>query len=100
MCRRLAESSPAFPPGTAVEYHAITFGWLVGEPACRVTGLDFPSLLRREICEPLGLSDLFIGNDQAWTLPIALLEEEGGPVDVPDPEVPRAIPFGSCPWRK
>ena len=100
MCRRLAESSPAFLPGTAVEYHAITYGWLVGEPACRVTGLDFPALLRREVLEPLGLSELFIGNDQPWTLPIALLEEEGGPVDVPDPDAPRAIPVWLLPLAK
>lgn len=97
MCRRLADSSPAFPPGTAVEYHAITFGWLVGEPACRVTGSDFPSLMRQEILEPLGLSELFIGNDQPWALPIARLEEEGGPVDVPDPDAPRPIPVWLLP---
>ncbi|GAT33452.1 CubicO group peptidase, beta-lactamase class C family [Terrimicrobium sacchariphilum] len=97
MCRKLAESSPIFPPGTAVEYHAITYGWLVGEPACRVTGCDFPALLRREILEPLGLSELFIGNDQPWTLPISLLEEEGGSVDVPDPETPRSIPVWLLP---
>lgn len=100
MCRRLAESSPAFLPGTAVEYHAITFGWLVGEPACRVTGMDFPTLLQREICEPLGLSELFIGHARPWTLPIALLEEEGGPVDVPDPDAPRSIPIWLLPLAK
>lgn len=97
MCRRLAESSPAFLPGTAVEYHAITYGWLVGEPACRVTGLDFPALLQREILEPLGISDLFIGNDRPWTGPIALLEEEGGPVEVSDPDAPRSIPVWLLP---
>lgn len=97
MCRRLAEASPAFLPGTAVEYHAITYGWLVGEPACRVSGLDFPALLWREILEPLGLSELFIGNDQPWRLPIAVLEEEGGTVDVPDPETPRSIPVWLLP---
>ena len=56
----LAASSPAWEPGTAHGYHAVTYGWLVGEVVRRVAGTDLGSFVRDELAGPLGL-DLWIG---------------------------------------
>ena len=58
---RLAETEPDFQPGTANAYHAITFGWLVGELIHRVSGMTFPEFVQRRIVEPLALDGLYIG---------------------------------------
>lgn len=58
---RLAEAEPDFHPGTANGYHAVTFGWLVGELVHRVSGQSFPELIQDRIVKPLGLDGLRIG---------------------------------------
>jgi len=58
---RLAEQPPAFEPGTANAYCALTFGYLVGEVMRRITGLSVPDVIRTEISEPLGLDGCFVG---------------------------------------
>lgn len=57
----LADAAPIHAPGAAHGYHALTYGWLVGELAQRVGGASFGELLRKEIAEPLGLDGLFVG---------------------------------------
>jgi CubicO group peptidase (beta-lactamase class C family) len=59
--RRLAETEPDFHPGTANGYHAVTFGWLVGELVHRVSGQSFSELIQDRIVQPLGLDGLRIG---------------------------------------
>jgi CubicO group peptidase (beta-lactamase class C family) len=61
MTATLAAAAPIHAPGTAHGYHALTYGWLVGEVAQRVTGRSFGELIRSEIAEPLGLDGLFVG---------------------------------------
>ena len=56
----LEEQRPLWPPGTAHGYHALTFGWLVGEVVRRVSGRSLGRFFRDEIAEPLGL-DFWIG---------------------------------------
>ena len=60
ICDALADSPPLWEPGTGYGYHAVTYGWLVGEVVRRVAGVDFGEFVRREISEPLGL-DLWVG---------------------------------------
>ena len=60
MVSALAEEAPWWEPGTAHGYHALTFGFLVGEVLRRVSGQRVGELLRRELTGPLGL-DFFIG---------------------------------------
>ena len=60
ICDALADSPPLWEPGTGYGYHAVTYGWLVGEVVRRVAGIDFGEFVRREISEPLGL-DLWVG---------------------------------------
>ncbi len=60
MCAALAAETPWWTPGTAHGYHAVTFGWLVGEVVRRVTGKSLGTYFRDEIAQPLGL-DFHIG---------------------------------------
>ena len=57
---KLARSTPVWEPGTAHGYHAVTYGFLVGEVLRRVTGKSVGRLFRDELAGPLGL-DAWIG---------------------------------------
>ena len=56
----LAEQAPFWEPGTAHGYHAVTYGWLVGEVVRRVTGRTIGTYFAEEIARPLGL-EFWIG---------------------------------------
>ncbi len=56
----LAESTPLWEPGTQHGYHAVTYGWLIGEVVRRVSGMSLGEYFRREVADPLGL-DFWIG---------------------------------------
>ena len=60
ICAALAGEEPWWEPGTAHGYHAVTFGWLVGEVVRRVDGRSLGTYFRDEIARPLGL-DFHIG---------------------------------------
>jgi CubicO group peptidase (beta-lactamase class C family) len=60
--RELARQEPWWTPGTKHGYHAITFGWLVGEVVRRVSGKSLGTYFRDEIAKPLGI-DAYIGFD-------------------------------------
>jgi CubicO group peptidase (beta-lactamase class C family) len=59
----LAESAPVWPPGTQHGYHAVTYGWLVGEVVRRISGKSLGAFFATEIAEPLGL-DFWIGTPE------------------------------------
>lgn len=61
MCSRLSKMAPAYPPGTRQQYHPRTYGWLIGEVACRATGKDFAALYREEVGSPAGMDRFFYG---------------------------------------
>lgn len=60
MVHALEAQPPWWEPGTDHGYHAITFGWLVGEVIRRVTSMTPGAFLRTEVAGPLGL-ELHIG---------------------------------------
>ncbi|MFG2139711.1 serine hydrolase domain-containing protein [Streptomyces sp. NPDC048650] len=60
VCAALAAAPPWWEPGTAQGYHAVTFGYLVGEVVRRISGQSLGAFLRSEIAEPLG-ARVFIG---------------------------------------
>jgi CubicO group peptidase (beta-lactamase class C family) len=65
---------PLWEPGTDTGYHALTFGWLVGEVVRRIDGRSVGTFLRDEIARPLGLDDLHIGAPQEAEPRIARLK--------------------------
>jgi CubicO group peptidase (beta-lactamase class C family) len=56
----LEVQKPYWEPGTAHGYHALTYGYLVGEVVRRVDGRTIGTFFREELAEPLGL-DFWIG---------------------------------------
>lgn len=64
MVAALEEQEPWWEPGTVHGYHAMTFGWLVGELIRRISGQSPGAYLREEIATPLGL-DCHIGLNPA-----------------------------------
>lgn len=53
--RALEAQKPLWDPGTAHVYHAITFGFLVGELVRRISGKSLAQFFGDEIASPLGL---------------------------------------------
>jgi CubicO group peptidase (beta-lactamase class C family) len=60
MTAALAEQAPWWRPGSAHGYHAITYGWLVGELVRRASGLSIGRYVREHIAVPLG-AEFWIG---------------------------------------
>jgi CubicO group peptidase (beta-lactamase class C family) len=83
----LAEQPPNWPPGTAHGYHAVTFGWLLGELVRRISGRSLGTFFRDEIAGPLGL-DFWIGLPETAEPRVARI--------VPAPAVDPSDPFGAA----
>jgi CubicO group peptidase (beta-lactamase class C family) len=82
----LAEQVPHWEPGTGHGYHAVTYGYLVGEVVRRVTGTTVGIYFRDAIAKPLGL-DFWIGLPESEEPRVATLV--GGLADpalLADPE--------------
>ena len=82
--RAVGEQKPLWEPGTATGYHAISYGWILGELARRADGRPFDQIVQEEIREPLGLASLFFGIPASVESRVAWLEDgpplEGAPV--------------------
>jgi CubicO group peptidase (beta-lactamase class C family) len=82
---RLAAETPFWEPGTRHGYHALTFGFLVGEVVRRVSGRSLGRFVADEIASPLGL-DLYVG------LPEGLADRVARLVPPPDPQPGDPLP--------
>lgn len=92
MCRKIAALAPMWPPGTRMEYHAMTYGWILGEVARRVDGRPFPQMLADEIRRPLGIESMYAGIPDEVESRVALLEEYEIEAPPPDDGKPQAVP--------
>lgn len=80
----LAAQEPLWEPGTLTGYHAVTFGYLVGEVIRRVSGQTVGQFLQAEAAGPVG-AEFWIGlpeEQEHRVLPNVLPPER--PPDVPD----------------
>jgi CubicO group peptidase (beta-lactamase class C family) len=68
----LARQAPWWEPGTAVGYHAITFGPLIGEVIRRVTGKTLGRFFAEEVAGPLG-ADYHIGTGPECDARVAVM---------------------------
>ena len=82
--KALAAQSPVWEPGTTHGYHAITYGWLVGEVVRRISGKSLGTFFADEVAGPLGL-DFWIGLPASEESRVSRIIE----VDLEDPH--RAI---------
>ncbi len=79
MCALIADAKPWWEPGTRIGYHAVTYGYLVGEIVRRATGKPISQVLREEVAAPLGVTDeLFLGVPESELGRLARLEEAEG----------------------
>jgi CubicO group peptidase (beta-lactamase class C family) len=60
MIHALEAQTPVWEPGTQHGYHAVTYGYLVGEVIRRISGRSVGTYFREEVGDPLGL-DFWIG---------------------------------------
>ncbi|HEX6236659.1 MAG TPA: serine hydrolase domain-containing protein [Acidimicrobiales bacterium] len=81
----LAAQAPVWEPGTAHGYHAVTFGWLVGEVVRRVTGRSLGTVFADEVAGPLGL-EFWIGLPDRHQERVAPLTNRGVRHGDPHPE--------------
>ena len=88
--QRLANQKPFWPPGTQTSYHAMTFGFLAGEIARRITGLMPREFVARMLAAPLKL-DASIGAAEADWGRIALLTPPPPPPGGPPQRDPIAM---------
>ena len=81
----LAAQPPCWEPGTAMGYHAVTYGYLVGEVVRRVTGQSVGRFFADEIAAPLDV-DFHIGTPESVDPRIApVIPPEPGD-DLGDPD--------------
>jgi CubicO group peptidase (beta-lactamase class C family) len=92
MCAAIARLAPMSPPGEQTVYHAMTYGWIVGEFARRVDGRPFREIFEQEIAQPLGTTEMFIGLPVALDARVATLEETNPPAPEVDDRQPQVVP--------
>ncbi len=80
MCRALAAETPWWQPGETHGYHALTFGWLVGEVVRRIDGRSPGRYFREEVAGPLG-AEFHIGLPDSEHGRVA----EMGPIPLSEP---------------
>jgi CubicO group peptidase (beta-lactamase class C family) len=94
--RRIEAGVPAWEPGTATGYHAVTFGWIIGGIVKGATGRHIKDVIRDEIAEPLGVADeMFVGIPEEVAERLATLEivAAGEGLDLPaDSDFYKAMP--------
>lgn len=85
MCARFAAMAPVYHPGEIPAYHAISYGWLLGEVLRRVDGRSLTHFVQTEICTPLAIHDLHIGLPVSRQNDCAELHYDGlpHPLDLP-----------------
>lgn len=89
MVGALEEQRPIWEPGQKQGYHAVTFGWLVGEVVRRAAGAEtFGDYLAEAVVAPLGI-DLFVGTPASEHFRVADLTR--------DQETPASAVAGQAP---
>ncbi len=79
MCAIIADAEPWWEPGTKIGYHAVTWGYIIGEIVRRATGRPISEVLREEVATPLGVEDeLFFAVPASEQGRLARLEEAEG----------------------
>ena len=82
----LAAQEPWWKPGEKHGYHAMTFGFLVGEVVRRISGQSLGNYFREHVAEPLG-ADFHIGLAEEHDARTSNLH--GGLVQAANPDAPK-----------
>ena len=102
MTEVLAAETPWWEPGSANGYHALTYGYLVGELVRRIDGRTIGAFLRDEVARPLDV-DFHIGlpasEDARVAEMVAPTAAEAATAPTPAPESLTAAVMGNPPMR-
>lgn len=102
MVAPIAALAPLWEPGLRTGYHGLTFGWILGEVAQRVTGEPFAEIVRTRIQQPAGIPDLYLGLPDSEAGRMATLTS--GPISrrpiAPDALLLKALPIAVSPQPK
>lgn len=90
--------APAWEPGTATGYHAITYAWIAGGIVQGATGKHIRDFIREEIAEPLGIGDtMYVGIPDGVEERLTTLEQRP-PIPEGGAQAPAAAnPFAQLP---
>jgi CubicO group peptidase (beta-lactamase class C family) len=77
--RAFAAAPPLWEPGSALGYHAFSFGHLVGEVVRRVSGRSVGELLRSQVATPLGVEPCLGVNDDELARCVEFVAPPSGP---------------------
>lgn len=80
-CAALARQAPMWPPGRQASYHAMTWGFLVGEVLRRAGGQSVGRLIAACIAAPLG-ADVYLGLPQSLEPRVAPMLRPRNPPDM------------------
>jgi CubicO group peptidase (beta-lactamase class C family) len=92
----IAALEPLWPPGSASGYHPLTWGYIHAEVARRAGGRSIGTVLREDICQPLGI-DFRIGTPGSEHARIAEIKKPSRPGDFGEVTQPRKAAFFT-PW--
>ena len=83
----IAGLAPAWTPGTATGYHALTYGWIAGGIVEGASGRSFKDVLEEDLARPLGVSgELYVGIPEGVDHRLTTLQEPPPPPPgTPDP---------------
>ncbi|MGQ0533649.1 MAG: serine hydrolase domain-containing protein [Caulobacteraceae bacterium] len=104
----IAALKPLWPPGSASGYHPLTWGYIAGEVAQRAAGRSLGTILREDICTPLGI-DFQIGTPESDHARASEIKKPTRAGDFGEITPPRKAAFftkwaapvrGSTQWRK
>ena len=104
MTTALAAETPRWEPGSANGYHALTYGYLVGELVRRIDGRTLGTFLRDEVARPLG-ADFHVGlpasedHRVAEMIPPTAAEAAASGASPPAPDSLIAAVMGNPPMR-
>ncbi len=104
----IAELEPLWPPGSASGYHPLTWGYIAGELAQRAGERSLGTVLREDICQPLGL-DFYIGTPESEHARCSEMKKPARAGEFGEITPPRKAAFftpwaapvrGSAQWRR
>ena len=83
----IAGLAPAWDPGTATGYHALTYGWIAGGIVEGASGRHIRDVIEEDLARPLGISgEMYVGIPDGVEDRLTTLEEPAPlPPGTPDP---------------